>query len=104
MVKTRLLLAAACALLIWGIFQLPKVVVKNEETALNSDSSAAPTKKGQAMAAHAPAPESTLKIIRQLRTNYQEGVKNEKNAIFADSLSHLYSVAANYDSAVWFAE
>jgi Flp pilus assembly protein TadD len=105
MVKTRLLLAAACALLIWGIFQLPKVVVKNEESSLNSDSTSTTTPMANPRNdVHGQTPESTLKIIRQLRANYQDGVKNEKNAIFADSLSHLYSEAAKYDSAVWFAE
>jgi tetratricopeptide (TPR) repeat protein len=101
MVKTRILLAAASALIIWGIFQLPKVVVKNDEKNLNSDSSSA---KPSISEVHTMAPKTLLKNIKQLRANYQPGIKNEKNAIFADSLAHLYSEAANYDSAVWFAE
>jgi cytochrome c-type biogenesis protein CcmH/NrfG len=39
-----------------------------------------------------------------LRTRYLSGSKDEKNAIFADSLANLYQEAGKFDSAAWFAE
>ena len=32
MLKTRLLIIAVCAVTIWALFQLPKVVIENEGT------------------------------------------------------------------------
>jgi len=39
-----------------------------------------------------------------LRARYLSGSKDEKNAIFADSLANLYREAGKFDSAGWFAE
>jgi outer membrane protein len=105
MIKTRILLIATSALVIWGIFLLPKVVVKNDDTAsLSPDSTSSKEPSTPAGNVHNRISESAQKNIRQVRALYRTGIKNEKNAIFADSLAHLYAEAGNYDSAVWFAE
>ncbi|MDH4089481.1 MAG: tetratricopeptide repeat protein [Cyclobacteriaceae bacterium] len=100
MLKTRIILIAASAILIWLIFLLPKVVVDNEDELGNNtaDSSSLQTNS------HPPAPKEILAGIRDLRLQIRESTANEKNAIFADSLSDLYQIAGKSDSSAWFAE
>ena len=53
---------------------------------------------------HAAVPPEMEERIRILRTRYSADIRNEKNAIFADSLAGLYSQAGKFDSSAWFAE
>jgi len=102
MLKTRILLVIGSAIIIWLIFLLPKVVVNNEATMEeNSKDSVASNPTSEA---HTEATPETLQAIRQLRDQVGEGVPNEKNAIFADSLASLYEDAGKFDSAAWYAE
>jgi len=101
MLKTRLLLIIASAVVIALIFLLPKVVVNHEdEMGTNTPDSVAE----KASQAHTTAPQGVLSSIQRLRGQYSEGSINEKNAIFADSLASLYEKAGKFDSAAWFAE
>ena len=101
MLKTRLLIIAICAISIWLLFQLPKVVIENEGTltgATVQDSIAANLPE------HVQAPTEVRRAITQLKKEYGNSTGNEKNAIFADSLASLYRAANQFDSAAWFAE
>ena len=100
MLKTRFLLIVACAIVIWLIFLLPKVVVEN-------DSEMAPQAKDSVRkqtAMHNDVPAELAKTIQNIRAQYLGGSENEKNAIFADSLAKLYQLAGKFDSAAWFEE
>lgn len=101
MLKTRILLFVVSALLIALIFMLPKVAVENESqlaTATENETGSAPA------GSHTTASEDLLKSIRALRASYFQNSSHQKNAIFADSLTHLYTQAGQFDSAAWFAE
>jgi len=101
MLKTRILLAVACAIVIWLIFLLPKVVVNNESQ-LATDSSA--SRQASAPDVHTKTPKHLIDKIRGLRAAYVTSATKEKNAIFADSLANLYAEAGKFDSAAWFSE
>lgn len=100
MLKTRILLVAISAIVIWLIFLLPKVVVHHEEQLARTDGDSSQRKPD----VHNQAPEGVLANIRSLRPLFQAGSPNEKNAIFADSLAKLYKEAGRFDSSAWFAE
>jgi outer membrane protein len=102
MLKTRILLVVGSAIVIWLIFLLPKVVVDNEANLGENPTDSATSQPTDD--AHNEAAPQTLKSIRQLRTQFGEGLSKEKNAIFADSLAKLYADAGKFDSAAWFAE
>lgn len=91
------------AVLVLAIFQLPKIVVNNDEGSLRGDSISSQGSSQAKGEMHLPMPEDTRNTIKNLRTQYQASSEQEKNAIFADSLATLYSQAGRYDSAAWFA-
>ncbi len=98
MLKTRIILVVASAIVIWLLFLLPKVVVENDEqmgTTEMAESSEDP---------HVTAPAALRESINSLNTQYLEASEKEKSAIFADSLANLYTQAGQFDSAAWFAE
>ncbi len=99
MLRTRIILIVISALLIAGLFWLPKVVVENESqlTATTSDSV---TKADP----HAGVSQVLLDRMAQLRTSYRGTAETQKKAIFADSLASLYAEAGKFDSAGWYAE
>jgi outer membrane protein len=100
MLKTRLLLIGICAVVILIIFQLPKVVVENETpVAANPQDSVASN-----MQHHVQVPKEISERIAGFRNQWREGSKDEKNAIFADSLANLYASSNRFDSAAWFSE
>ena len=101
MLKTRLFIIAICAVSIWLLFQLPKVVIENEGTLTGAtvrDSIAANLPE------HVQAPTEVRRAINELKKELVESSGEEKNAIFADSLASLYKAANQFDSAGWFAE
>ena len=101
MLKTRLFIIAICAISIWLLFQLPKVVIENEGTLTGAtvrDSIAANLPE------HVQAPTEVRRAINELKKELVESSGKEKNAIFADSLASLYKAANQFDSAGWFAE
>lgn len=98
MVKNRIILIAATAIVIWLIFLLPKVVVENESQ-MKSETDSVAVVKG-----HSTVSEALGTQIRELRRQVLTSSQNEKNSIFADSLRSLYTQAGQFDSAAWFAE
>ena len=103
MIKTRIILLVASAVLIWLIFQLPKAVVENEAS-MTADSEGAADTVSSHIQSHSKAPEAVQARIKEFRALYAQGSEKEKNAIFADSLATLYRKANRFDSAAWFAE
>ncbi len=99
MLKTRIILIVVAAALVWLIFLLPKAVVENESQ-LKEDAPAEAT----STAGHSEIPANLSESIKNIRSQYVQGSKNEKNAIFADSLRNLYTQAGQFDSAAWYAE
>lgn len=99
MLKNRIILVVISATLIAGLFMLPKVVVRNEEAGVSPDSTASRSKPDP----HT-VPQGLKQTIGNVRAAYQTAAAGEKSAIFADSLSGLYSKAGRFDSAAWFAE
>ena len=100
MLKTRILLIVVSVLVIWLIFMLPKVVVENDSDMASQGKDS--VRKQSVM--HNDVPAELTKSIQNIRTQYLEDSKNEKNAIFADSLAKLYQLAGKFDSAAWFEE
>lgn len=102
MLKTRILLVAVTAIVIFLLFQLPKSVVENDAsiTADTTAKSDAP----QPMDAHGQMTEEGRRSVARLRSFYMGSVEKEKKAIFADSLAGWYLKSAVFDSAAWFAE
>ena len=103
MLKTRIILIVACAIIIWLIFLLPKAVVENESQ-LATDPDASATTTENPATPHASASQDILKSIKELRALYVSNSRDQKNTIFADSLAGLYTRAGQFDSAAWFAE
>jgi outer membrane protein len=101
MLRTRLIILAVCAIVIWLLFMLPKAVVENESEMTTAQTSDSVTSHIQS---HADIPSDVRDRIANIRKNFTAGASNQKNAIFADSLAHLYNTANQYDSAAWFAE
>ncbi|HTH58401.1 MAG TPA: tetratricopeptide repeat protein [Cyclobacteriaceae bacterium] len=105
MLKTRIILIAASALVVWLIFLLPKAVVENEHQLKSTDSTGA---KGDGhtdhpQQAHTAAPAAIVSLIKEVKKAFQNS-SDKKNAIFADSLRSLYTQAGQFDSAAWFGE
>ncbi len=101
MLKTRILLIAICAISIWLLFQLPKVVIENEGRLTGGavqDSIAANIPD------HVAVPAEIRRQISAVKNAFDNSTEKEKNAIFADSLSNLYRAANQFDSAGWYAE
>jgi len=100
MLKTRIILVLVSCALVFALFKLPKVVVENDQANVGSTTDSA----SQQTQIHTEAPAEITESIRNLRGQFSVNSKNEKNAIFADSLASLYSDAGKFDSAAWFAE
>jgi tetratricopeptide (TPR) repeat protein len=103
MLKIRIILIVASAIVIWLLFLLPKVVVENEDQLGTATDSAAVNNQNQQGGAHTVVPETLSHAIKSLRSRYLSTPKNEKSSIFADSLRDLYTQAGQFDSAAWFA-
>jgi outer membrane protein len=100
MLRTRIILSLVSLALIAGLFLLPKVVVENDDSMAQASSD---TASQPAMEAHARTPAGVLAAIKNLRSKFSPDTKNEKNAIFADSLAGLYAAAGKFDSSAWYA-
>jgi tetratricopeptide (TPR) repeat protein len=100
MLRTRLILIVASALLVWLLFKLPKVVVDNDTNAVSDSSAVAASNTNS----HEMASPDLKSKISNIKAKYQAVTEKEKNAIFADSLADLYKEAGLFDSAAWFAE
>jgi outer membrane protein len=101
MLKKRLILIAICAISIWLLFQLPKVVIENEGRLTGNRT---PDSTETNIPDHVQAPTEVRRVIAEIKKEYGKSTEKEKNAIFADSLANLYRAANQFDSAGWFAE
>ena len=101
MLKTRIILIVASAIVIWLIFLLPKAVVENESQLKSADSTS--SHKGASPAkGHSEIPATITASIKAVKTARSSTSSNEKNAIFADSLRSLYTQAGQFDSAAMY--
>jgi outer membrane protein len=100
MLKTRIILIVVSALLVIVLFLLPRVVVDNDSSITETPADSIAGK----METHAQVPDEVLGTIKNLRSKFSSDSKNEKNAIFADSLADLYAIAGKFDSSAWYAE
>lgn len=100
MLKNRIILVVVSALLIVGLFLLPKVVVNNNDQLTSTATDSA----DQAADPHTSAPEGLVKHIAHMRGEYVASSEKQKKAIFADSLATLYAKTSRFDSAGVFAE
>ncbi|HET7180172.1 MAG TPA: tetratricopeptide repeat protein [Chryseosolibacter sp.] len=103
MLKTRLLLFAICAISIWLLFLLPKVVIENEGRLTGAAGRGADSVASN-MPEHVQASPEIRRLINGVKNELGRSTEKEKNAIFADSLATLYRTANQFDSAGWFAE
>lgn len=101
MLKARILLIAASALVIWLIFLLPKAVVENDSQ-LKSGNSTASAKTRTPAKGHTAIPASLNASIKAVRLAISPTLSEQKNAIFADSLQSLYAQAGQFDSAAMY--
>lgn len=106
MLRTRILLLISAAVLILIIFNLPKVVVDNEQPQLNQESdSTATTQPAFQNDEHLPSlSEADRTTATSLKEKLRLAKNKEKSLIFADSLATLYLKADKYDSAAKFIE
>ncbi len=106
MLKTRIILIAASAIVIWLIFLLPKAVVENESQLKTADSVSHRTKDAHNTSgltqAHASIPPSLAASLKAVKAAYSAASSEQKNAIFADSLQSLYTQAGQFDSAAMY--
>lgn len=98
MFRTRIILLISCALVVGGIYLLPKAVVENDSEMSSSGTSSTNSAGHQAVA---PA---IQEAITRIRTQLTQGVTDQKTAIFADSLAELYQNAGRFDSAAAYFE
>ncbi|MGC4021011.1 MAG: peptidase [Cyclobacteriaceae bacterium] len=103
MLKTRIILVAASAIVIWLIFLLPKAVVENENQMTKPDSVSEKKTTAALPTSHSSVPQALIASIKAMRVAF-ENSSDKKNAIFADSLQSLYKQAGQFDSAAWFGE
>jgi tetratricopeptide (TPR) repeat protein len=100
MLKTRIILVAASAIVIWLTFLLPKAVVENESQLKSVDSTS--SHKVAPAKGHSEIPTAIKASIKAVKAARLSTSSNEKNAIFADSLQSLYYQAGQFDSAAMY--
>ena len=101
MLKTRIILVAASAIVIWLIFLLPKAVVENESQLKSGDSTSSHRGSTQTKG-HSDVPINIVESIKTVKAARLSSSSKEKNAIFADSLQSLYTQAGQFDSAAMY--
>ena len=104
MLKNRIILVVVTIVMVAILFSLPKVVVNNEEgvtvSSRSSDTSTNPSGK-----IHDPQISDDEKMqVEVLLERFAEADKTKKNAIFADSLAHLFRDLSLFDSAAKYKE
>ena len=107
MVKKQLIVLGVAVVVIGVLFSLPRVVVDNEEGAVNEQANAATADGSSLEEENAHLPVLTVAARREadsLRALYEANESIEKNTIFANSLIELFAEAGRYDSAAYYAE
>ena len=110
MLKKKILVSALALVAVVLLFNLPKVVVKDEEkpddlAPVPSDSEATTDRQPPQISTHDEeiSPEWEEKIAH-LRENYNTSINTEKNINFADSLTNAFLSISQFDSAAKYAE
>jgi len=110
MLKKKILVSALALVVVVLLFNLPKVVVKDEEktddlASIPSDSEATTDRQPPQISTHDEeiSPEWEEKIAH-LRENYNSSINTEKNINFADSLTNAFLSISQFDSAAKYAE
>mgnify|MGYP001799607675 CR=1 FL=1 len=105
MLKVRVILGVVAVLLIFGMYQMPRIVVEND--VIND---AQQLSQPEDLNEESPEGHSTTvdaeqaKIIASLREKL-DVERNPKNFVnFADSLGRLYVKASNFDSAFYYSQ
>jgi tetratricopeptide (TPR) repeat protein len=105
MTKPQITLIITSVIFVVLIFQLPKVIIKNDKQ-LKSSTQTAQNTSGSAPVAPDEHTKSVnkedLEKIEVLRKNYYSFSNKEKKLKFADSISRLYLKAMVFDSAAKF--
>src|SRR5215831_12847741 len=101
MLKTRIILVVASAIVILLIFLLPKAVVENESQLKRGDTTSSHKSSTQTKG-HSEVPSKLTASIKSVKAARSSTSSKEKNAIFADSLQSLYTQAGQFDSAAMY--
>ena len=110
MLKKKILVSALALVAVVLLFNLPKVVVKDEEkpddlASVPSDSEATTDRQPPQISTHdEEIPPEWEEKISQLRENYNSSINTEKNINFADSLTNAFLSISQFDSAAKYAE
>jgi tetratricopeptide (TPR) repeat protein len=104
MLRTRIILLLSAIVIIVLLFNLPRVVVENDDDAIeNSSKESSPeviTNDSHSSEMDAATTDKALKLKEKIRV----ADNIEKSIIFADSLAKLYLEVNKYDSAAKFIE
>jgi len=101
---TKIVLTVGAVLLAIGIYLLPKVVVDNEQQAIDETITADNASPKTDSLHQINIPQQERGQIDQLVQNLGSSSNNKKNAIFADSLAQLYAGLRLWDSAAVYGD
>jgi len=103
MTKPQIALIITSIVFVVLIFQLPKVIIKNDKQLKTSDQNAEGASASAIPDEHTQSVKAEdLEKIEDLRKNYYSFSDTEKKLKFADSISRLYLKAMVFDSAAKF--
>ena len=108
MLRSKILFAISAVLLVITLFNLPKIVVENDQrdiaTGQNADEETSRDNAAEANTHTSSIPSEVLDQIVNLRDLVKNSVDNKKSAIFADSLAELFDRYNRLDSAAKYSE
>ena len=109
MLKTKIIFATSALVLVVVLFNLPKIVVENDQGDLAGsdpvESNEDTRNSDEETNTHTPAiPSNVIDQIVNLRELIKNSVDDKKSAIFADSLAELFSRYQRLDSAARYSE
>lgn len=108
MLRTKILFAASAVVLVITLFNLPKIVVENDQREVTTNQDAGNEGSGdneEETGSHISSiPSEALDQIVKLREKLKNSADNKKSAIFADSLALLFDRYNRLDSAARYLE
>ncbi len=102
MPKAQIILLLVAILLIVGMYQLPKVVVSDQEDIAASRQNTPPSNEDMADLHQTPLPTSLQAKLKDLKNSYTNSDSPQKKVIFADSIAALFKSVNQYDSVVYY--
>lgn len=100
MQRQQIFISTIAVIAIIGLYQLPKVVVDNDEGTNLTQKGAESVDQIHEI----DFPDSVVNKLSQLRVNLFESNSNQKSSTFADSLARTFLIYNNLDSAIKYAE